>query len=37
MSKKSMIHQAELMDMADGKKDDSFIIDKNILSRFDTI
>jgi hypothetical protein len=37
MSKKSMILEAEEMDLADGKNDDSFLIDKQTLSRFDTI
>ena len=37
MSKKSMIMEAEEMDMKDGINDDSFSIDKQVLSRFDTI
>ena len=37
MSKKSMILQAEEMDLSDGANDDSFMIDKKTLSRFDTV
>ena len=37
MSKKSMILEVEEMDMKDGVINDSFTIDKQVLSRFDTI